>query len=126
VATIPPSPKITGDAETRREAVNASICGAPTVGAACGGRVYLDNAVNGYVDFDAAISADGTDTGSAVKAADLFNGFPDNRYYKDEASAYLNSNSLTLPAQHHPPGHPVAASRTQAAVHPSQGCTATA
>ena len=88
VATIPPSTKFTTAEETVRETVNQYICGP--------GGWYLGGNADGCIDFAAAVSSDGTDTGSTVNPADLFNSSPADAYYAAEAQAYV-TESATLP-----------------------------
>jgi hypothetical protein len=92
VATIPPSAQFTSAQESVRESVNAAICGSAQGTGTCspgGTGAYYIGGANGYVDFAAAVSAGGTDLSSTVAAADLYNGSPDNSYYRAEANAYI-------------------------------------
>ncbi|MGW0878334.1 LamG-like jellyroll fold domain-containing protein [Streptomyces sp. NPDC002671] len=48
------------------------------------------------IDFAAAVSTDGTATGSTVKTADLYNGNPSDAYYSDLAARYLNDTNTDV------------------------------
>lgn len=90
VATIPPSTKFTTAEETVRETINQYICG-PS-------GSYLGGNADGCIDFAAAVSSNGTDTGSTVSSSDLYNSYPNDTYYAAEAQAYV-TESATLPIQ---------------------------
>jgi hypothetical protein len=90
VATIPPSTAFTTAEETVRETVNQFICGPSDS--------YLDGAAQGCIDFAGAVASNGTDTGSTVLPADLYNSDPDDAYYAAEANAFVTqSSSLSIP-----------------------------
>ena len=86
VATIPPDAKFTSAQEAVREAVNRYILGA-------GG--YLGGNADGVIDFAAAVSSDGTDTGATVNPAYLNSGsgYPDSAYYQALAQQYIASTN---------------------------------
>jgi hypothetical protein len=88
VATIPPDARLTSAQEAVREAVNQYILGA-------GGGGYLNGTADGAVDFAAAVSSAGTDTGTAVNPAYLTNGSPNNAYYRALAQQYITSTNPT-------------------------------
>jgi hypothetical protein len=88
VATIPPSTQFTSTQEAVRESVNQFICGP--------GGSYLNGAAQGCIDFAAAVSSDGTDTGSTVNPAYLYNSSPSDAYYAAEAQAYLTDSQSTV------------------------------
>jgi hypothetical protein len=83
VATIPPDARFTSAQEAVREAVNQYILGGP--------GSYLGGNADGAIDFAAAVSAAGTDTGTTVNPAYLYNGNPDNAYYRALAQQYVTS-----------------------------------
>lgn len=85
VATIPPSTQFTTAEEAIRETVNQYICG-PS-------GSYLGGNADGCIDFAAAVSSNGTDTGSTVAAADLSNSAPNDAYYAAEAQAYVTQSA---------------------------------
>jgi hypothetical protein len=86
VATIPPNAAFTASQEASRESINAYINDSLDIS-------FLGGHADGAVDFAAAVSTDGTDTSPTVKAADLYNGNPDNSYAADLATQYLNDTS---------------------------------
>jgi hypothetical protein len=85
VATIPPDARFTSAQEAVREAVNQYIF--PQNGS------YLNGNADGVIDFAAAVSSTGTDAGTAVNPADLYNGNPDDLYYRALAHQYITSTS---------------------------------
>jgi hypothetical protein len=87
VATIPADPSFTSAEDNVRQQVNQLILGS--------GGSYLGGNADGVIDFAGAVSADGTDTGSTVKPADLAGRTPDNAYYADLANAYLTGTGTT-------------------------------
>jgi hypothetical protein len=87
VATIPPSTQFTAAEEAVREAVNTYICGS--------GGSFLGGAAQGCIHFAAAVSSDGTDTGSTVNPADLYNSSPSDAYYLAEAAQYVTDSQST-------------------------------
>jgi hypothetical protein len=89
VATIPPDARFTTAQEAVREVVNSYILSTDTTGS------YLNGNADGAVDFAAAVSSTGTDAGTTVAAADLYNGNPDNAYYQALALQYITSTAAT-------------------------------
>jgi len=92
VATIPPDARFTSAQEQAREAVNSYIMSTDTTGS------YLNGNADGAIDFAAAVSNTGTDAGTSVAANDLYNGNPDNAYYRALAQQYITSSSAPPPA----------------------------
>jgi len=88
VATIPPEAAFSSTQEAVREAVNRYILGP-------GGGSYLNGNADGAIDFAAAVSSDGTDTGATVNPSYLYNGYPSDAYYRALAQQYLTSTSPT-------------------------------
>lgn len=100
VATIPPDARFTAAEETVRETVNNYIlCGvnSPAAGTCSSGITssHLGGNSDGAIDFAAAVSSDGTDTGSTVAAAKLYNSNPDNSYYAALAAEYIQDSANT-------------------------------
>ncbi|MEZ0108986.1 hypothetical protein ABH920_002996 [Catenulispora sp. EB89] len=92
VATIPPNATaLTSAQENVREAVNAWILTKATSGS------YANGNADGAIDFAAAVSNNGTDLGTTVNTADLYNGNPDDSYYSALAQQYL-TNTVSPPA----------------------------
>ena len=88
VATIAPDARFTSAQEAVREAVNQYIL-SPSGGS------YLGGNADGAIDFAAAVSSTGTDAGTAVNPAYLYNGNPDDAYYRALAQQYITSTNAT-------------------------------
>ncbi|WP_194904621.1 hypothetical protein [Catenulispora rubra] len=85
VATIPPNAAFGAGQEAVREAVNSAIKG--SAGA------YLSGNADGVIDFAAAVSTTGTDAGTAVNTAYLYNSngtyYPNDLYYAALANQFI-------------------------------------
>ncbi|QMU74867.1 hypothetical protein GXW83_02850 [Streptacidiphilus sp. PB12-B1b] len=100
IATIPPgATPMTGMLEQARETVNADLLSNTAPSTQCGTTSPGSNiGAQGIIDFASAVSTDGsaTDAGSnTVKTADLANGYPDNQYYQDLATAYMTDSNTS-------------------------------
>ena len=88
VATIAPDARFTSAQEAVREAVNQYILSQS-------GGSYLGGNADGAIDFAAAVSSTGTDAGTAVNPAYLYNGNADDAYYRALARQYITSTNAT-------------------------------
>ena len=88
VATIPPDARFTSAQENVRESVNKYILSSS--------GSYLNGNADGVIDFAAAVSSDGTDTGATVNPSYLSGGYPSNAYYRALAQQYITSTSTSV------------------------------